>query len=260
MKRAADSTPTGAQRILDAAIHLFGEHGFRATPLKAIAAEADVSQALIVHHYGTKNGLRAACDAHVAHLVRVRKAETVDAEQRVDPFTALHRLQGSRPLLRYLTRALTEGGEGASELIDGMIDDAVDHLDRGEEAGVIKSSAVPRDRAALLVIWSLGALALHEQVHRLFGADFLAGGAPSEDLHRYLRPAIELYTQGLVQPGSFDRLAEALAGSTTGAETRAADEAPDCTTTSTAHNGKAAADASPRRGSGEGGPAPASER
>lgn len=222
METAADRAPTGAERILDAAIELFGEHGFRGTPLKAIAAAANVSQALIVHHYGTKNGLRAACDAHVAHLVRAGKEETIDAEQQFEPFTALHRLQASRPLLRYLTRALTEGGEGTADLVDDIVEDTVGYLAKGEEAGLIKSSAVPRDRAALLVIWSLGALTLHEQVHRLFGADFLAASTQLEDLHRYLRPAIELYTQGLVHEGSFDHLAQALATTATGDEPGAA--------------------------------------
>lgn len=238
MDKTAKSAPTGAERILDAAIDLFGEHGFRGTPLKAIAAEANVSQALIVHHYGTKNGLRAACDAHVAHLVRVRKEETIDAEQQFDPFSALHRIQDSRPLLRYLTRALTEGGQGTSDLVDDIIDDAVAYLTQGEESGLIKSSAVPRDRAALLVIWSLGALTLHEQVRRLFGTDFLAASTPPEDLHRYLRPAIELYTQGLVQPGSFDRLTEALASTTPDDEPSAADRPPDRIKTGTEHNTK----------------------
>lgn len=236
MDTTGSSSPTGAERILDAAIIQFGQHGFRGTPLKAIAAEANVSQALIVHHYGTKNGLRAACDAHVAHLVRVRKEATADTEQQFDPFTALHLIQESRPLLRYLTRALTEGGQGTSDLIDDIIDDAVAYLAQGEEAGLIKSSAVPRDRAALLVIWSLGALTLHEQVRRLFGTDFLAGSTSPEDLHRYLRPAIELYSQGLVQPGSFDRLAETLESMTTDNGPSAADEPPASIRTGAEHD------------------------
>lgn len=210
METTAESAPTGAERILEAAIDLFGEHGFRATPLKAIAARAGVSQPLIVHHYQSKEGLRAACDEHVAHMVRVRKEDTVDEESQFDPFLALRRMQDGRPLLRYLTRALTEGGTHTSALIDDMIDDAVAYLAQGERAGLIKPSAVPRDRAALLVIWSLGALTLHEHVHRLLGADFLADSTPPESLHRYLRPAVELYTQGLVQQGSFDRLSAAL--------------------------------------------------
>lgn len=213
MKESAAETRSGAERIRDAAITLFGERGFRATPLKAIAAEASVSQALIVHHYGSKEGLRVACDEHVTHLVRQRKEETLGAEEQFDPFPALRRLQEGKPLLRYLTRALTEGGRHASDLVDEMIVDAQDYLAQGERAGMIKPSAVPQDRAALLVIWSLGALTLHEHVRRLFGADFLAASTPPEDLQRYLRPALELYTQGLVPEGSFDGLEAVLAES-----------------------------------------------
>lgn len=227
MEASTDKTRSGAERILDAAIDLFGERGFRATPLKAIADQANVSQALIVHHYGSKDGLRAACDEHVAHLVRVRKEETVDDVGQFDPFLALHRLQEGRPLLRYLTRALTEGGRHASELIDEMIVDAEDYLAQGERAGLIKTSAVPRDRAAMLVIWSLGALTLHEHVHRLFGADFLAASTPPEDLQRYLRPAVELYTQGLVREGSFDRLEAALSTPAADAGEATVAEPPD---------------------------------
>lgn len=200
---------------------LFGEHGVRGTTLKDIAAEAGVSQALIVHHYGSKDRLRAACDDHVAHLIRVRKEETIGVTPQFDPFIALRRLEHGRPLLRYLIRALTEGGTHTAQLIDGMISDAENYMAQGERAGLIKSSEVPRDRAVLLVIWSLGALTLHEQVNRLLGVDFLSEHAPPESLQRYLRPAMELYTQGLVTEGAFDLLADFLGG---GAGTR--DEHP----------------------------------
>lgn len=197
----------GAGRILAAAILLFGEHGVRGTTLKAVAAEANVSQALIVHHYGTKEGLRAACDEYVAETIRERKQETFAAEPQLDPLMALRRLEHGRPLLRYLIRALTEGGSHASELIDGMVADAQDYMAQGERDGVFKSSDVPRDRAALLVIWSMGALALHEHVERLLGVDFLAADAPPERLQRYLRPALELFMHGLMEESSFDSLA-----------------------------------------------------
>ena len=43
METPTDRAPTGAERYLEAAIDLFGEHGFRATPRKAIAARAGAS-------------------------------------------------------------------------------------------------------------------------------------------------------------------------------------------------------------------------
>lgn len=196
----------GAERILDAAVLLFGERGFRGTTLKDIATEAGVSQALIVHHYGSKERLRAACDDHVAQLIRARKAEVMGDQPQIDPFIALRQLSEGRALLRYLTRALTEGGPHAVQLVDEMIADAEEYMTQGEQAGVIKPSAVPRDRAVVLVLWSLGALVLHEHVERLLGVDFLAEGDAPAGLERYLLPALELYTQGLVVDGAVEEL------------------------------------------------------
>lgn len=198
-------------RIRDAAIRLFGEHGFRGTPLKAIAAEAGVSQALIVHHYGTKRGLRAACDEFVSRTVRSRKAEVIDGPGTVDPFPAIRHLREAPHLLRYLTRALTEGGEHTAGLIDDMLEDALEYMAEGERSGVIKPSRAPRERAALLLLWSLGALTLHQHVARLLGVDFLSGSTTTDDLRHYLYPAVELYSQGLVTEGSLDGLLEMLA-------------------------------------------------
>jgi TetR/AcrR family transcriptional regulator, regulator of cefoperazone and chloramphenicol sensitivity len=54
--RSADDL-TAAARIRDAAIEQFGEHGF-GTGLRAIAEAAGVSAALVIHHFGSKQGLR----------------------------------------------------------------------------------------------------------------------------------------------------------------------------------------------------------
>src|SRR5699024_9952723 len=70
----------------------------------------------------------------------------------------------------------------------------------------IKHSAVPRDRAVLLTLWSLGALVLHEHVHRLLDVDFLAYDGSPQSLQRYLYPATELHSQGLVEEGTLDDL------------------------------------------------------
>ena len=206
MSSADKTSRGGADRILDAAVILFGKHGFRGTTLKDIATEAGVSQALIVHHFGTKDALRKTCDDYVARLIRVRKKETIGSEPQFDPFTALRQLKDSRALLQYLTRTLTEGGTNASALIDEMVADAEGYMAQGEQAGLIQPSAVPRDRAVLLVLWSLGALVLHEHVHRLLDVDFLASDSSSESLQRYLYPAMELYSQGLVEEGALDDL------------------------------------------------------
>lgn len=49
------------QRILDAAIHHFGDQGLKATSLRKIAADAGVTFATVHHHFGTKDELHARC-------------------------------------------------------------------------------------------------------------------------------------------------------------------------------------------------------
>lgn len=59
---------TARARIRDEALRLFGNHGPDAVTLRDIAAAAGVSPALVVRHYGSKDGLREAVDDHVVRV------------------------------------------------------------------------------------------------------------------------------------------------------------------------------------------------
>jgi AcrR family transcriptional regulator len=55
--------PGGPERraaILEAAVDLFGEHGYRGAGLQALAKKVGISTAGILHHFGTKEGLLQA--------------------------------------------------------------------------------------------------------------------------------------------------------------------------------------------------------
>ncbi|HJU42686.1 MAG TPA: TetR/AcrR family transcriptional regulator [Vicinamibacterales bacterium] len=47
-------------RLLDAALHVFASHGYSATPVDAIAAEAGVSVGLLYYHFANKRALLQA--------------------------------------------------------------------------------------------------------------------------------------------------------------------------------------------------------
>ena len=49
------------RKIIDAAIDLFGRHGYRATSTEEIADYAGYGQATVFFHFKTKNGLLQAC-------------------------------------------------------------------------------------------------------------------------------------------------------------------------------------------------------
>lgn len=191
---------TARARIRDAAIRQFAADGVPATSVRAIAAEAGVSPALVIHHFGSKDDLRVACDQYVASFVRERKHRAVEAGAGLDPLAALREEAGT-PVLRYLARTIVDGSPHIAELIDTMVDDAVGYLEAGIESGLMKPSRDLRGRAAILTVWSLGALALHEHVERLTGANL---ENPSEAIG-YALPALEIVGEGVLTHEAYQR-------------------------------------------------------
>lgn len=79
----ANVRPTDTKaRILDAAEKLFGLHGFSATSLRAITAEADVNLAAVNYHFQSKDALIEAVFARrigPVNKARLQKLEAIEA-------------------------------------------------------------------------------------------------------------------------------------------------------------------------------------
>lgn len=188
---------TTKARIRDTAITLFAEKGVAATSVRAIAAAANVSPALVIHHFGSKDALRVACDQHIAAVLRQHKTRAMRAGPGFDPVAALREVRDGPPLMHYLARTLVDGSPHVAEMIDEIVDDGVKYMAEGVESGMLRPTEYPYERTAVLTIWSLGALVLHEHLERLIGvslADYPAGAGP------YIRPVFEIMSQGLVEP------------------------------------------------------------
>ena len=186
---------SGRDRILDAAITRFAEDGVAGTSLKAVAEEAGVSQALIVHHFGSKEGLREACDACVVGGFREQMRRAAAEGQRLDVLESFRRRQEHHAFsLPYLARCLSEGRPAVDALVDELAEETVRSMEMSVANGVYRPSDHPRERAVVLLIWSLGAVTLHDHMRRLLGADLT--GQPRE-LLPYLRGATDLLTRGL---------------------------------------------------------------
>ena len=85
-----DSTsPDTKSRILDAAEHLFMEHGFEATSLRSLTAAASVNLAAVNYHFGSKEELFQA--------VLTRRLDAMNQE-RIDLLSKLEREAGERPV------------------------------------------------------------------------------------------------------------------------------------------------------------------
>jgi AcrR family transcriptional regulator len=190
--RSADLT--AAARIRDAAIEQFGQHGF-AVGLRTIAEAAGVSAALVIHHFGSKDGLRKACDDYIAEEIRSGKSEAMRSTDPATWFAQMAEIESYAPLMAYLVRSMQTGGDLAKTLWQKMIDDAEEYLDDGVRTGLLKPSRDPRARAKYLSITGGGGFLLYLQMHE-----------NPTDLRAVLRdyardmvlPALEIYTDGLM--------------------------------------------------------------
>ncbi|WP_065483371.1 TetR/AcrR family transcriptional regulator [Streptomyces sp. PTY087I2] len=185
-----------AVRIRDAAIARFGRDGF-GVGLRVIAADAGVTAGLVVHHFGSKGGLRRACDEQVLSAIREEKRKAFTdgtAGMLLEQMASVERFA---PLVLYVLRSLQAGGELAAELVEQMTADAEQYLAAGEAAGVVRPSRDPAARTRYLALQSAGGMLLWFTLH--------GGGDPETfqaSFRRYVEevtaPALELFTQGLL--------------------------------------------------------------
>ncbi len=105
---AADAAET-ADRIVRCAVRRFAEHGFAATSVDDVAADAGVTRGAVYHHYSSKRGLFAAV---VGRLQQEVAAAVVAAAGDADPAEALR--LGSHGFLD----AITTGGRARVLLVD----------------------------------------------------------------------------------------------------------------------------------------------
>ena len=183
------STPA---RIRDAAVGVFAEQGFR-VGVRTIAAAAGVSPGLVNHHFGSKDGLRAACDERVLEVIRTHRSDLLRDFTPRNIVTELDGVTDYAPLVAYILRSFATGGALARALFEHMVEDAERTLREGVEAGTLRPSRDPAARAHYLTLASLGGMLLHLQLSD--GADVRA--ALQELTDAVTLPAAEIYTEGL---------------------------------------------------------------
>lgn len=192
---SASTDRTGQARIRDAALDLFAEHGYDKTTIRAIAERAGVSAPLVIHHFGSKEGLRRACDDYLLTWFSSEKRHALaggDLPSRAQYFAEhpeLGRLYG------YLRRACLAGGEIADELFDRLVADVADFLDVGERSGIVREHADPEARAVVAAAFGLGVLLLDRQIGRHLGGESLMDEVV---LDRYTRFVLDFSTHGLL--------------------------------------------------------------
>ncbi len=196
MRSAEDLTAVA--RIRDAAIDQIGQHGF-SVGLRAIAQAAGVSAALVIHHFGSKEGLVKACDDYIIEQIRESKSESLTSADPSSWFAQMAEIETYAPMMAYLVRSMQSGSALAKAFWQRMLDNAEQYLEEGVRAGTLKPSRDPKARAKFLGINNGGGFLLYLQMH----------DNPT-DLRAVLRdyaddmvlPALELYSNGLMADSS----------------------------------------------------------
>lgn len=188
---------TARARIRDTAIRRFATDGMEVS-LRTIAGDAEVSAGLILHHFSSRAGLREACDSHVLEQIRQHKSGVLDSTGIADALlTQLEHVEDHALLVAYVLRCIQAGGPPATEFIDHLVADTLNHLQEGVEAGTVHPSRDPEARARLIVEQSVGALLLQLPAQR----DHLDVEALPAWLRHYIEriilPTLELFTDPL---------------------------------------------------------------
>lgn len=164
---------TARARIRDAALAEFAERGFKGATLKAVADAAGVSVGLVQHHFGSKEGLREACDAHVRATMLGAAGQVQDGVE-VTPDVIQGMYEANELSVRYLARALAEGWGVAAVLFDEGADAAERFLVENWPDDFPPHEAKVRERAAVMAAMHLSTIVLHTHLSRRMGVDALS--------------------------------------------------------------------------------------
>ncbi len=196
---------TGAERLRDAALALFGERGYAATTVRAIAERAGVTAGLVVHHYGTKENLRAAVDRYVLESVSGAFTDLLDIDP-TDDLMAIRRqgfqmLFQQRPNMgRYMRRALLESSETSMTFFDQLMQVSSSLFEPLRAAGLTRPTDDPKAQLLLAMLSGLMPALLPRHVERYLGVSLRS----DEGVRRWAKAEYDFITHGVLIPSDLD--------------------------------------------------------
>lgn len=203
--RSADGDLTARAVIRNRALELFAERGPDAVTVRDIAAAANVSPALVVHHYGSKAGLVEAVDDEVARVFDDALAAMAERPEDLagGPGAArgvaeilLASVPEGSPVPAYLRRLLLSGDPVGHDLFKRWYDATLALLSSLGEAGVLRPTDDPAVRAAFLLVNDLALLLLRDHLTDAVGVDPLTPAG----MQRWAADVLDAYARGVFIP------------------------------------------------------------
>jgi AcrR family transcriptional regulator len=190
---------TAKARIRDTALELFAARGVASTSLRAVAKAAGVSPALVVHHFGSKDGLCQAVDRAVVRRFTLALGEVpIESDgqgllaRRSELITALVR---SEPVIcEYIARTLPEGSAASSDLFRRIFA-AASADDALTGAGALRPDTDDFWRAVQQIVLLVGPLILRPLVERELGESLYEG----DNVERWMNANVDLLLRGMYE-------------------------------------------------------------
>jgi TetR/AcrR family transcriptional regulator, regulator of cefoperazone and chloramphenicol sensitivity len=193
---SSPSDLTARARIRDAAIELFADRGIAGATIRDIALKAGVSSGLLRHHFGSKEGLRDACDEFVV-------SELTGVGARFVEFPSLERIQPEwLRMQRYLIASLVDGSPTAQALFDRLVDFGEQWLRNSD-----RETADPRAWSAVMCVMKMSMFTMSEPLSRALGVDV----TEPQGWARMLAASVDIFSKPLVTPEQAEQLRVAVA-------------------------------------------------
>jgi len=140
---------------VDAAIEVFADRGAQGASVRAIAAKAGVSPALITHHFGTKEALKDECDERVmAAYADIKMAGMADLPGAMGLVSSQDRTL--ERLAAYFLRAILDGGEPGRRFFAKYIERTQQVLDEAVRRGQMRPECADAAHVRYLAAAGIG--------------------------------------------------------------------------------------------------------
>jgi AcrR family transcriptional regulator len=202
--RSVDDDLTARATIRNAALRLFAEHGPDAVSVRAIASAAGVSPALVLHHFGSKAGLREAVNTYAAERIDVlineseQSAGDLFAGGSADAIAGLFAsaFPADSPLAAYLRRLLLSGDPAGLALFRGWFERSLQLFEGMVAAGLARPTDDPAVRAGFMLAADMALLLLREPLSAALGFDPMSRAG----LGRWATQVAEITRHGIFTP------------------------------------------------------------
>lgn len=190
-RRSPSSSPETAAKILSAAVAEFAEHGFSKTTIRGIATAAEVSPGLVIHHFGSKDELRSACDDHVFEMITSTKARNAGyASMAVQTMFSDPELATS---VDFLVKSLLDPTDHGQRYFDHYVDLVESYITEGFAGYTFRQSDDPRGQAAMIAVMALAPSLLDHRLKSVLGTD-----DTTETTTRLAPHLLDLYSHGVL--------------------------------------------------------------